>query len=145
MIEIFTRGENRDHEPRAFIKFIALTLYETVFGLLGKIPLLGAPCRWLARNSWFFIFAFFWVLCFRASGTEAELRQGLEDCREHQRTHKTSTTPSGYCEDFYATARIFLNWDRPYFYLLLGGSLVGVVLLIRHKNRQRPEGWGDDD
>lgn len=126
-------------DSKGFFRFLVLELFNGILSLLGSLPLIGAPFRWLQRNPAYALLGIFYYFCFRLSGTEAYLKQDYENCRQHQQQHRH--TKSWHCDDGYRIQRLFLNRNGPLFYLILiGGTALG-VLIIRRQQREETEGW----
>lgn len=130
-------------EPQGLVKFLAKELLFGLLSLLGSIPLIGAPFRWLRRNPWYLVFGFVLFAFLMLSGTSASLKQDYENCV--QRRAEKIVLRGRLCEEYYFIQRIFLNWEKPFVYLLLiGGTAVGLAI-CRRKTRQTPEGWDDNE
>lgn len=130
-------------EPQGLVKFLAKELLFGLLSLLGSLPLIGAPFRWLRRNPWYLVFGFVLFAFLMLSGTSASLKQDYENCV--QRRAKKIVLRGRLCEKNYFVQRIFLNWEKPYVYLLLiGGTAIGLAI-CRRKTRQTPEGWDDNE
>ena len=93
-------------DSKGFFRFLVLELFNGILSLLGSIPLIGAPFRWLQRNPAYALLGIFYYFCFRLSGTEAYLKQDYENCRQHQQQHRH--TKSWHCDDGYRIQR--LEW-----------------------------------
>lgn len=130
-------------EPQGLVKFLAKELLFGLLSLLGSLPLIGAPFRWLRRNPWYLVFGFVLFAFLMLSGTSASLKQDYENCV--QRRAKKIVLRRRLCEEHYFIQRIFLNWEKPFVYLLLiGGTAIGLAI-CRRKTRQTPEGWDDNE
>lgn len=130
-------------DTKGFFRFLVLELLFGLLSLLGSLPLIGAPFRWLRRNPWYLVFGFVLFAFLMLSGTSASLKQDYENCV--QRRAKKIVLRGRLCEEYYFIQRIFLNWEKPFVYLLLiGGTAVGLAI-CRRKTRQTPEGWDDNE
>ena len=130
-------------DSKGFFRFLVLELFNGILSLLGSLPLIGAPFRWLRRNPWYLVFGFVLFAFLMLSGTSASLKQDYENCV--QRRAKKIVLRGRLCEKNYFVQRIFLNWEKPFVYMLLiGGTAVGLAI-CRRKTRQTPEGWDDNE
>ncbi len=134
-------------DSKGFFRFLVLELLFGLLSLLGSLPLIGAPFRWLRRNPWYLVFGFVLFAFLMLSGTSASLKQDYENCvqRRDKKIVLRIVLRRRLCEKNYFVQRIFLNWEKPYVYLLLiGGTAIGLAI-CRRKTRQTPEGWDDNE